>query len=64
MNDHSAIRGNGYARPEESNEVRHQLWLIYCDLKDAESDPVRRVELVRLSRELLGKIVNDMNRMA
>ena len=63
MNKHAAIRGDGHSRHEEWNEIRHRLWLIYCDLKEAESDPDQRAELVQACRELLGKALNDMSRM-
>jgi hypothetical protein len=45
-----------------TNDVCHQLWLIYAQLKDAESDPDRRLELLQRSREELGQAVNAMNR--
>lgn len=44
------------------NDFRHQLWLIYSQLKDAESDPHKRLELLEHSREELGKVLNDMNK--
>lgn len=45
-------------------EFRHQLWLIYSQLKEAESegDPGRRLELLECSREELGQVLNKMNR--
>ncbi len=46
------------------DDVRHQLWLIYEQLKDAESDPERRLELLEQSREELGKIINQMHKQA
>jgi hypothetical protein len=45
-------------------DIRHQLWLLYSQLKDAESDPERRLELLQQSREELGVIINQMNRQA
>ena len=44
------------------DDVRHQLWLIYTQLKDAESDPDKRLELLEHSREELGKVLNEMYR--
>ena len=44
------------------DDIRHQLWLIYSQLKDAESDPDQRLELLERSREDLGKVLNEMNR--
>jgi hypothetical protein len=44
------------------DDVRHQLWLIYSQLKDAESDPDQRLELLERSREELGEVLNEMNR--
>ena len=44
------------------DDVRHQLWLIYSRLKDAESDPDQRLELLEHSREELGQVLNEMNR--
>ena len=50
--------------PPSANDLRHQLWLIYSQLKDAESDPERRLELLERSREALGQVINAMNRQA
>jgi len=52
-------------RPIQTSDTRdvcHRLWLIYAQLKDAESDPDRRLELLQRSREELGQAVNAMNR--
>lgn len=46
----------------ETTDVCHQLWLIYAQLKDAESDRDRRLELLQRSREELGQAINAMNR--
>lgn len=41
----------------------HELWLIYCQLKDAEAaSPDSREELVSLVRTQLGQLVNELNR--
>jgi len=34
---------------EETSDVRHQLWLIYSQLKDAESDQAKEFELLKRS---------------
>lgn len=47
-----------------SNDVRHQLWLVYEQLKEAESDTERREQLLEKSREELGQIINEMHRQA
>lgn len=47
---------------EEDDDPRHQLWLIYSQLKDAENDAERRLDLLQQSREQLGRVVNSMNR--
>lgn len=47
-----------------TDDFRHQLWLIYEQLKDAEADPDRRNELLEKSREELGKVINQMHRQA
>ena len=44
------------------SDACHDLWLIYLELRDAERDPVRRLELLELSREKLGQVVNKLNR--
>lgn len=49
---------------DEVNDVCHQIWLVYSQLKDAESDPERRYELLENSREKLGKALNRMYRWA
>jgi hypothetical protein len=41
----------------------HELWLVYCQLKDAQSDPVACAELIRSARERLGRAVNTLNRL-
>jgi hypothetical protein len=46
------------------DDIRHQLWLIYSQLKDAESDSDKRFELLQQSREELGEIINQLNRQA
>lgn len=46
------------------DKLRHQLWLIYSQLKDAEADPERRLELLERSREELGELINKLNREA
>jgi hypothetical protein len=51
---------NNYKNADD--DIRHQLWLIYSQLKDAESDPGQRLELLEHSREELGKVLNKMNR--
>ncbi len=47
--------------PEQSNDLRHQLWLIYSRLKDAEQDPIKRLECCR---DEIGKVLNEMNRLS
>lgn len=45
-------------------DVRQQLWLIYSQLKDAESDPEQRLNLLQQSREELGRVINRLNQQA
>ena len=47
-----------------SDDFRHQLWLIYERLKDAESDSERQLELLQKAREELGDVINQLNRVA
>ncbi len=47
-----------------TKDFRHQLWLIYSQLKDAEDDSDKRLELLSRSRQELGEIINQMNRQA
>lgn len=47
---------------DTGEDLTHELWLIYCDLKDAETDPDARV-LVSSARERLGHLVNVLNRL-
>lgn len=47
-----------------TEDFRHQLWLIYEQLKDAESDEEKRLELLSRSREELGQVINQMHRQA
>lgn len=46
------------------DDIRHQLWLIYEQLKEAEGDLERQSELVQRSREELGQVINQLNRQA
>jgi hypothetical protein len=45
-----------------TNDFLHQLWRIYSQLKDAESNPEQRLELLERSREELGKSLNCLYR--
>lgn len=47
-----------------TNEMIHQLWLVYSQLKDAEANPVQRVELLERSRAELGELINEIYRSA
>ena len=47
-----------------TKDLCHQLWLIYSQLKDAEDDQEKRLELLSRSREELGQVINQMNRQA
>jgi len=49
---------------EQSNDLRHQLWLIYSGLRDAEQDPIKRLEILKRSRDELGKVLNELNRLS
>jgi hypothetical protein len=40
----------------------HELWLIYCRLKDAETDPDAREQLLSSARTQLGCVLNALNR--
>lgn len=39
----------------------HELWLIYCQLKDAEENPADCEHLISSARAHLGEIVNVLN---
>lgn len=43
-------------------EVQHRLWLIYGQLKEAETDAEQRLALLEQSRDELGQILNCINR--
>jgi len=47
---------------KDLTDFHHQLWLIYSQLKDAETDAVQRLELLEYSREKLGKVLNELIR--
>ncbi len=47
-----------------AEDVRHQLWLIYEQLKDAEADSDRRLDLLTRSREELGQVINHLHHLA
>lgn len=40
----------------------HELWLVYCQLKDAEGDPAACEQIVSSARAQVGRIVNALNR--
>jgi hypothetical protein len=48
----------------EPHEIYHQLWLIYSQLKDAEIDQAKQLELLKRSREDLGRLLNELNQQA
>ena len=50
--------------PEQSNDIRHQLWLIYSRLRDAEQDPIKRLEMLERCRDEIGKLLNGINRLS
>ena len=41
----------------------HELWLIYCQLKDAEIDLLAREQLISSARGPLGNVVNSLHRV-
>jgi hypothetical protein len=43
-------------------DLLHELWLIYCRLKDSEADPDNQPYLLIHSRERLGHLLNVMHR--
>ena len=45
-------------------DMGQKLQLIYSQLKDAETDPEKRLELLERSREELGQMINKMNSAA
>ncbi|HEY9777692.1 MAG TPA: hypothetical protein V6C81_28275 [Planktothrix sp.] len=45
-----------------SSELHHRLWLVYCQLKDAEADPARRLYLLEKSRAELGEALNAVKK--
>lgn len=45
-----------------TNDFHHQLWLVYTQLKDAESDATQRLELLEYARERLGELINELSR--
>ncbi len=41
-------------------DLAHQLWLLYLQLKDCESNESKRSELLEKSRIELGQIINGL----
>jgi hypothetical protein len=39
----------------------HELWLIYCQLKDAETDLLAREQLISSARGRLGLVLNALH---
>lgn len=46
----------------ERQDLTHELWLIYCLLKDAEANPDACVQQINSARLQLGCVVNTLNR--
>ena len=44
-------------------DLAHELWLIYCQLKDAEIDAATSEKLVASARYRLGQAVNAFNKL-
>jgi hypothetical protein len=49
--------------PNKWEDQIHELWLIYCQLKDAETDLPSREELITSARGRLGYVVNALHRV-
>jgi hypothetical protein len=47
---------------DNSKAPTHQLWLIYCQLKHAETEPEAREQLISSARYQLGRVLNVLNR--
>jgi hypothetical protein len=49
--------------PNTGEDQIHELWLIYCQLKDAETDLPGREQLIRSARKRLGQVLNALHRV-
>jgi len=49
--------------PNRWEDQIQELWLIYCQLKDAETDLPAREQLISSARERLGHVVNALHRV-
>ena len=47
---------------DNGKDPTHELWLIYCQLKHAETEPETREELISSARYRLGRVLNALNR--
>jgi hypothetical protein len=47
---------------DNCKEPTHELWLIYCQLKHAETEPKAREQLISSARYRLGRVLNALNR--
>jgi hypothetical protein len=56
---------NMQERSTQSNgngkDPTHELWLIYCQLKHAETEPEAREQLISSARYRLGRVLNALN---
>jgi len=52
---------NGHHDVNSDSDLHHQLWLIYSQLKDAECNPEKRLEILECSRHELGQVLNTIN---
>jgi hypothetical protein len=46
---------------DNDSDPIHELWLIYCKLKDAETDPATREPLISSARAQLGTVLSALN---
>lgn len=46
----------------DNKDPTHELWLIYCQLKHAETEPEAREQLISSARYQLGRVLNVVNR--
>jgi len=46
---------------DNSKDPTQELWLIYCQLKNAETDPEVREQLISSARYRLGRVLNALN---
>jgi hypothetical protein len=54
------MQEQGAKNNDKCKDPTHELWLIYCQLKNAETEPEVREQLISSARYRLGQVLNAL----